>query len=217
MTGCEDGQDEDPKTEDEVLDRKLEGKGQEVDDEDGRNPNGPVGEEDGNTIAKEPGEGRLFFPGQGKVVSTGLVPGIGDDDGGSGPEGNVNKLIEGDLAEDGLPVETFSEEPCLSAVKKVDLKALDCPEDGVKVEIGEWGRGVDKEFSENPGEESPGEGCGDNGVEEADLGLPLSEAGEKIFEGIYLIVGDQQANAEGLKEEGGQQIGAGSGMAPLDG
>ena len=202
-----------PEAEDDVFDGELEGGGEHVDEGDDGDPNGPVGDVDGQGSMEEGGLAELEADG-GEVVA-GVFPEKDQDAGGGVPEGDVEELVGEDFEGDGAEGVVGADEIGFEAVEGVDFETFEAPEDQEECEVGPGGGAT--EALDEEGDQAAEGGGGEDAEGEAHVVFAGFDGVEDPAGVGEEVVGEDDGEGEGLEHEAGDEIGAGGGEGLAEG
>lgn len=194
--------------EDDVLEGELEGRRQRVDEADGGDPDGEVGDQDREDAADVPA-GRTEVGEDGAGVEVGFRIQVGDRGQRNRDERAVDELVEDCFGRDDGGRMAFADDMGEDAVPEVDLEALVRPEGGDERAL-RPGVATGGGFEVEEGEQASEEAGRDDGEDETDFAAPGAEAVERGVGGRVPEIGEDQDEREGLEDEAGEEIGAGS-------
>ena len=194
--------------EDDVLEGELEGRRQGVDEADGGDPDGEVGDQDREDASDVPARGAEVGE-DGAGVEVGFCIQVGDRGQRNRDERAVDELVEDGLGGDDAGRMAFADDMGEDAVPEVDLEALVRPEGGDERALRPGvaaGGGFEIEEREQAAEESGG----NDGEDETDFAAPGAEAIERGVSRCVPEISEDQDEREGLEDEAGKEIGAGA-------
>lgn len=205
------GVEQDPEREGEAEEGDLEGQGEAVEDGKQRDPDGPVGDEDGEyhvSVILRP-----EYPQQCAGMIALLFPVVEDAGERSGEEGGVAELIDQDFDNHGADIHAAAEESGLKLIEKIHRDGHDRPEGDGEEEIAGVA-GLDPTFLEEEdaqdfGDNGPADHRGYGGVEVAGALFEFRQTAEGFAGGGVVEISEPQTEHRGLHNECGKEVRAG--------
>jgi hypothetical protein len=194
--------------EDDVLEGELEGRRERVDEADGGDPDGEVGDQDREDASDVPTRGAEVGE-DGGGVEVGFCIQVGDRGQRNRDERAVDELVEDCFGRDDGGRMAFADDVGEDAVPEVDLETFVRPEGGDERAL-RPGVAAGGDFEVEEREQSSEQASRDDGEDKADFAAPGAEAVERGVGGRVPEIGEDQDEREGLEDEARKEIGAGS-------